>query len=318
MGVQMARKRTLSPAFFTHGELYDAEAACRLPLRLVFAALWCQADRRGIFEWKSRELKLVCLPYDPIDFDAALSALESAGFLVSYVVKGRRYGVIPTFNRWQGFHKDERPSDAPSPSSADAVSAADADSARGQHRATTVPPRGQHGINRPVTVTVTSTVTGTVIGSQSRAGSVPSDDDGRSLTDDALLLTTAANAGISQRYGEQPVPIHHGHPGGMQVAEALRAAGISVEYAHAVIFTAAAALTNDRPPRSVKYFLGLVLDRWHAEQARTAAASYTPTTQPAAPEVDQMRTFAARYARDGSAEWQAYCDERQIPWEVAA
>lgn len=313
----MGRRRFIAPEYFKHADLYDAEVASGLPLRIAFAGLWCQCDRRGLFVWSPRSLKTDILPYDEgVNFEAVLSALASAGFVEYYEVGGKGFGRVPSFLKWQSFHKNEAPSSIIPDFATVAVSKAPEQRQPSNDRPT--PSIGGLTPSPSTAVTVAVTVAGTVAASSTATADSGLADDGRLLTDDALLLTTAANAGISQRYGEQPVPIHHGHPGGMQVAEALRAAGISVEYAHAVIFAAAAALTNDRPPRSVKYFLGLVLDRWHAEQARTAAASYTPTTQPAAPEVDQMRTFAARYARDGSAEWQAYCDERQIPWEVAA
>jgi hypothetical protein len=109
----MARKRFISPSFFTHGALYDAETSSGLPLRLAFAGLWTASDRRGLFEWKPRELKLAILPYDTADFSAVLSALEAGGFVERYVVDGKTIGRIPSFVRWQTFHPNEKPSDLP-------------------------------------------------------------------------------------------------------------------------------------------------------------------------------------------------------------
>lgn len=111
----MSRKRLVSPQFFTHSGLFDAEHDSGLPLRLAFAGLWTACDRRGIFEWKPRVLKLQILPYDTVDFDAILGALRGAGFVEYYVVGGKEFGRIPSFDRWQTFHKNEKPSDAPSP-----------------------------------------------------------------------------------------------------------------------------------------------------------------------------------------------------------
>ena len=54
----MARRRLISPEFFTHSDLYDAEARHGLPLRLAYAGLWTVCDRRGLFRWRPRELKL--------------------------------------------------------------------------------------------------------------------------------------------------------------------------------------------------------------------------------------------------------------------
>lgn len=111
----MARKRLISPEFFTHGALYDAEAAAGLPLRLAFAGLWTQADKRGRFEWKPRVLKLAIMPYDAVDFDAILRALRGAGFVECYVVGGKEFGVIPSFAQWQTFHAHEKESKFPDP-----------------------------------------------------------------------------------------------------------------------------------------------------------------------------------------------------------
>jgi hypothetical protein len=111
----MSRKRLIAPEFFTHGDLYDAEARAGLPLRVAFAGLWTAADRRGLFRWKPRELKLAILPYDSVDFSAVLAALEDAGFIESYVVDGQDFGRIPGFTNWQSFHPHEKPSSIPEP-----------------------------------------------------------------------------------------------------------------------------------------------------------------------------------------------------------
>ena len=112
----MGRKRFISPEFFTHSDLYEAERSTGLPLRLAYAGLWTAADRRGLFWWKPRELKLAILPYDDVDFEAILWALEENGFLECYVVDEKRLGRVPAMERWQSFHRNEQPSDAPEPS----------------------------------------------------------------------------------------------------------------------------------------------------------------------------------------------------------
>lgn len=163
----MPRKRFLAPEFFTHADLYDAELASGLPLRLAFAALWGHADRRGIFAWKPRELKLSCLPYDLVDFAHVLDALEADGFVQSYEVDGRRYGFIPSFARWQSFHRDERPSDAPAPPS----HGADTVPAPCQHRADPVLTTRSHGSSTPTSITTTtSTTTASAASVASRRG----------------------------------------------------------------------------------------------------------------------------------------------------
>lgn len=111
----MARKRLISPEFYLHEQLYDAERDSGLPLRVAFSGLWTQADRRGIFAWRPRVLKLAILPYDDVDFERVLNRLAAEGFIRWYEVDGKQYGIIESFARWQSFHRDERPSDAPPP-----------------------------------------------------------------------------------------------------------------------------------------------------------------------------------------------------------
>ena len=161
----MARKRFLAPEFFQHGELFDAEQETGLPLRLAFAGLWCQTDRRGIFLWKVRQLKLAIMPYDEgVDFAAVMTALQDHRFVRQYEVDGRQYGLIPSFDRWQSFHRDERQSDAPPPPERRDSSQSQpptAAPARGQHGADTVLTTQQHGSKRPTTTTTTTTTSST-------------------------------------------------------------------------------------------------------------------------------------------------------------
>lgn len=169
----MARKRFVSPKFFSHGDLYDAEVESGLPLRLGFQSLWCQADRRGLFVWRPRELKLQCLPYDPCDFAEVLNALERGGFIASYMVDGRKYGFIPTLKDHQSFHKEERPDPTiPDPphgltarrhEAEAAPERTETASAQGQHSAGTVPapPRPDPSSTIAVAVAVTTTTTNT-------------------------------------------------------------------------------------------------------------------------------------------------------------
>lgn len=107
----MARIRNIKPDYFTDAELADLS-----PLhRLLFPALWCQADRDGRLEDKPRELKVKCLPYDDCDVDRLLADLHAAGFIVRYEADGRRYIAIRGFGEHQRFHKDEKPAGFPAP-----------------------------------------------------------------------------------------------------------------------------------------------------------------------------------------------------------
>ncbi len=111
----MGRARVVHPKFFLNEQLYAAEQASGLPLRLAFEGLWCEADREGRFEWKPLVLKLAILPWDPVDFTQVLEELERADFVRSYEHEGKRYGWIPTFGRWQKPHPREAKSRLPAP-----------------------------------------------------------------------------------------------------------------------------------------------------------------------------------------------------------
>ena len=73
----MARKRTISPEFFTDEDVGDLA-----PLdRLLFIGLWCQADKAGRLKDKPRTIKACCLPFDSGSVDKALQRLADAGFI---------------------------------------------------------------------------------------------------------------------------------------------------------------------------------------------------------------------------------------------
>lgn len=111
----MARIRTVKPSLFRHLELYQAEVETGLPLRIAWVGLFCCCDREGRFEWKPHELKLDCLPFDPLDFSLVLDAFATRGFIVKYTVGTRHYGVIPTFQIHQFINHREIPSKLPAP-----------------------------------------------------------------------------------------------------------------------------------------------------------------------------------------------------------
>ena len=107
------RIRTIKPEFFVHEELFDAEARAGLPLRVAFSGLWCAADREGRFQWRPRSLKLGILPYDDLDFEDVLHALEAAGFIRSYVVGGKKFAEIPSWHDHQSVNLREKSSRIP-------------------------------------------------------------------------------------------------------------------------------------------------------------------------------------------------------------
>lgn len=107
----MPRLRTIKPGFFTDDDLGE----CAPLARLLYAGLWCQADREGRLEDRPRRLKVEVLPYDNCDVDALLNELASHGFIVRYAVGGTRYIAIPKFLVHQNPHVKEAASTIPAP-----------------------------------------------------------------------------------------------------------------------------------------------------------------------------------------------------------
>lgn len=133
------------------------------------------------------------------------------------------------------------------------------------------------------------------------------------------LLAAAANRGITARFGEQPSPLLATAGTTQRALQALQEAGVPPDWAAGCIEQLAAELRADRPPRSLGYFVPGVVDRWKAEQAHRDAVALTPSGQPDAHAGrDPLYFSAVRYAREGDAEWIAYCDERGIRWQEAA
>ncbi|HEX2654498.1 MAG TPA: hypothetical protein VHN11_12700 [Xanthobacteraceae bacterium] len=111
----MARIRNIKPAFFKDSELYDAEKATGLPLRVAYAGLWTVADRAGRFKWKPREIKTDVLPYDDVDMEAVLVGLVNAKKIFRYKSGGFEYGFVLNFEKHQFINRNEVASQLPEP-----------------------------------------------------------------------------------------------------------------------------------------------------------------------------------------------------------
>jgi len=119
----MARIRTIKPEFFRHEGLFEAERESKLPLRVAFVGLWTASDREGRFNWRPRQLKLDCLPYDDVDFSRVLDALLTRGFIVKYAENSELYGFIPSWPAHQFVNNREAASTLPPPSDSSIESA---------------------------------------------------------------------------------------------------------------------------------------------------------------------------------------------------
>ena len=107
----MARSRNIKPGFFLNDKLAEVE-----PLgRLLFAGLWCLADREGRLKDRPNRIKAEVLPYDNCDVDKLLDDLAQRGFIIRYEVQGNRYLQVTNFAKHQNPHVKEKPSEIPAP-----------------------------------------------------------------------------------------------------------------------------------------------------------------------------------------------------------
>jgi hypothetical protein len=104
----MARIRTIKPEFFT------SEDIVALPplTRLLYIAIWCEADKEGRLPWKPMTFKLRYFPADNCDIKAMCAELVEAGLVVLYS-EGLAY--IPSFGKHQHINPRESQSTLPSP-----------------------------------------------------------------------------------------------------------------------------------------------------------------------------------------------------------
>lgn len=104
----MARIRTIKPEFFTSEDIVSLSPLARL----LYVALWCEADKEGRMVWKPATFKLRYLPGDSTDVQALCQELVDAGLIVLY---GEGYAYIPSFKSHQHINPRESDSQLPEP-----------------------------------------------------------------------------------------------------------------------------------------------------------------------------------------------------------
>lgn len=107
----MSRARNIKPGFFKN----DLLAECHPLARILFAGLWCEADREGRLEDRPARIKVECLPYDECDIHQLLDSLSQRNFITRYEADGKRYIAINEFLVHQNPHQREVPSVIPAP-----------------------------------------------------------------------------------------------------------------------------------------------------------------------------------------------------------
>ncbi len=104
----MARIRTIKPEFFTSEDIVSLSPLARL----LYVALWCEADREGRMQWKPRTFKMRYLPADEIDINTLCDEIVEAGLVKLY---GDGLAFIPKFGQHQHLNPRETPSSLPDP-----------------------------------------------------------------------------------------------------------------------------------------------------------------------------------------------------------
>jgi hypothetical protein len=108
---EMARSRNIKPGFFRNEML----AECSPLARLLFAGLWCLADRAGRLEDRPKRIRAEVLPYDDGSVDEMLEELHRAGFILRYQVGSQRFIQVQNFSKHQNPHHREPGSTIPAP-----------------------------------------------------------------------------------------------------------------------------------------------------------------------------------------------------------
>lgn len=116
----MARIRSIKPEFW---HKYDLATAVSRDARLLYIALWNQADEHGRLHGDPRWIKGHCFPYDDdlnlAAIDRLLGELASAEKVVRYWVKGAPYLFLPNLGEHQRLEAEKVASKLPAPDEAD-------------------------------------------------------------------------------------------------------------------------------------------------------------------------------------------------------
>lgn len=105
------RSRTIKPGYFLNADLLGLPPL----VRILFAGLWCLADREGRLPDRPRHIKIAVLPGDDMDADAALQLLHDTGFIRRYETSCGCFIEITNFLKHQRPHPREAASTIPSP-----------------------------------------------------------------------------------------------------------------------------------------------------------------------------------------------------------
>lgn len=112
------RARNIKPGFFSNELLGTYEPI----ISLLFAGLWCIADKDGILEDRPLRIKAELFPYrEGLDINCYITVMERDGFLTRYEVGGIKYIQINNFAKHQSPHHTEKPKGFPKPQAQQAI-----------------------------------------------------------------------------------------------------------------------------------------------------------------------------------------------------
>ena len=140
----MARARNIKPGFFKNYLLADLGPCCQI----LFAGLWCLADREGRLEDKPRLIKAELFPYYDFDVNGGLTELERCNFVKRYTVNGESFIEVQNFKKHQSPHGTEKASVIPEPKDDDSRNHCSATTPE-NHRCLTVDSPKHNDGNRP-------------------------------------------------------------------------------------------------------------------------------------------------------------------------
>jgi hypothetical protein len=164
----VARIRTIKPEFFTSEDIVSLSPFARL----LYIALWCEADKEGRMVWKPKTFKMRYLPGDEQDINALLQELTDSGLIVLY---GDGLAYIPQFRKHQHINPRETESILPDPES-------------------TRQPRVKHASARVTEPTVTHREEG-----KGKEGEEDASDDATELSGFAIPLNDGSEWAVTTR-----------------------------------------------------------------------------------------------------------------------
>jgi hypothetical protein len=98
------RTRNVKPGFFMNEHL----AECSAHARLLFIALWCQADCDGRLEDRPPRIRALAFPFEPsLQIESLLGELASRDFITRYSAEGKSVISICKFREHQNPHPKE-------------------------------------------------------------------------------------------------------------------------------------------------------------------------------------------------------------------